>query len=77
MTVQLSKIQDNVGDPSLALGIDTLLVRVGEEAERGISLLYSRLSEIFNRKRKLNLRKIRNLPEKMKISYESLLADYK
>ena len=37
----------------------------------------SRVSEIFNRKRKLNLRMIRNLHEKMKIPYESLLADYK
>ena len=37
----------------------------------------SRVSEIFNRKRKLNLRMIRNLHEKMKIPYESLLANYK
>ena len=37
----------------------------------------SRVSEIFNRKRKLNLRMIRNLHEKMKIPDESLLADYK
>lgn len=37
----------------------------------------SRVSEIFNRKRKLNLRMIRNLHDKMKIPYESLLADYK
>jgi HTH-type transcriptional regulator/antitoxin HigA len=37
----------------------------------------SRVSEIFNRKRKLNLRMIRNLHEKMKIPYESLISDYK
>lgn len=37
----------------------------------------SRVSEIFNRKRKLNLRMIRNLHEKMKIPYESLFSDYK
>ena len=37
----------------------------------------SRVSEIFNRKRKLNLKMIRNLHDKMKIPYESLLADYK
>ena len=37
----------------------------------------SRVSEIFNRKRKLNLRMIRNLHEKMNIPYELLLADYK
>jgi HTH-type transcriptional regulator/antitoxin HigA len=37
----------------------------------------SRVSEIFSRKRKLNLKMIRNLHEKMKIPYESLLADYK
>jgi antitoxin component HigA of HigAB toxin-antitoxin module len=44
-----------------------------------IQLTYdkSRVSEIFNRKRKLNLRMIRSLHEKMKIPYESLLADYK
>ena len=37
----------------------------------------SRVSEIFNRKRKLNLKMIRNLHDKMKIPYESLFADYK
>jgi len=37
----------------------------------------SRVSEIFSRKRKLNLKMIRNLHDKMKIPYESLLADYK
>lgn len=37
----------------------------------------SRVSEIFNRKRKLNLKMIKNLHDKMKIPYESLLADYK
>jgi len=36
----------------------------------------SRVSEIFNRKRKLNLRMIRNLHDKLKIPYESLIADY-
>jgi HTH-type transcriptional regulator / antitoxin HigA len=37
----------------------------------------SRVSEIFNRKRKLNLKMIRKLHDKMKIPYESLIADYK
>jgi HTH-type transcriptional regulator/antitoxin HigA len=37
----------------------------------------SRVSEIFSHKRKLNLKMIRNLHEKMKIPYESLLSDYK
>jgi HTH-type transcriptional regulator / antitoxin HigA len=37
----------------------------------------SRVSEIFSRKRKLNLRMIRNLHEKMKIPYETLLTNYK
>ena len=36
----------------------------------------SRVSEILSRKRKLNLKMIRNLHEKMKIPYESLIADY-
>ena len=36
----------------------------------------SRVSEIFSKKRKLNLEMIRNLHEKLKIPYESLLADY-
>jgi len=36
----------------------------------------SRVSEIFNHKRKLNLKMIRNLHEKMKIPYESLIKDY-
>lgn len=36
----------------------------------------SRVSEIFNRKRKLNLKMIRNLHEKLKIPYESLIQDY-
>ncbi len=36
----------------------------------------SRVSELFSRKRKLNLRMIRNLHDKLKIPYESLIADY-
>ena len=36
----------------------------------------SRVSEIFNRKRKLTLKMIRNLHDKLKIPYESLIADY-
>jgi len=36
----------------------------------------SRVSEIFNRKRKLTLKMIRNLHEKLKIPYESLIAEY-
>lgn len=36
----------------------------------------SRVSEIFSRKRKLTLKMIRNLHEKLKIPYESLIADY-
>ena len=35
----------------------------------------SRVSEIFNRKRKLTLNMIRNLHKKLKIPYESLIAD--
>jgi HTH-type transcriptional regulator/antitoxin HigA len=37
----------------------------------------SRVSEIFNRKRKLTLKMIKNLHDKLNIPYESLLADYK
>ena len=36
----------------------------------------SRVSEIFNRKRKLTLKMIRNLHDKLKIPYESLITDY-
>lgn len=36
----------------------------------------SRVSELFNRKRKLNLKMIRNLHDKLNIPYESLIADY-
>lgn len=36
----------------------------------------SRVSEIFSRKRKLTLKMIRNLHEKLKIPYESLISDY-
>lgn len=36
----------------------------------------SRVSEIFNRKRKLTLKMIRSLHEKLKIPYESLLTEY-
>jgi HTH-type transcriptional regulator/antitoxin HigA len=35
----------------------------------------SRVSEIFNHKRKLSLKMIRNLHEKLKIPYESLITD--
>ncbi len=36
----------------------------------------SRVSEIFSRKRKLTLKMIKNLHEKLKIPYESLITDY-
>ena len=36
----------------------------------------SRVSEIFSRKRKLTLKMIRNLHEKLKIPYESLMSNY-
>lgn len=36
----------------------------------------SRVSEILNRKRKLTLKMIKNLHEKLNIPYESLIADY-
>lgn len=36
----------------------------------------SRVSEIFNGKRKLTLKMIRNLHEKLKIPYESLMTNY-
>jgi len=36
----------------------------------------SRVSEIFSGKRKLTLKMIRNLHEKLNIPYESLIADY-
>ena len=36
----------------------------------------SRVSEIFNRKRKLTLKMIRNLHNKMNIPYEALLSEY-
>jgi HTH-type transcriptional regulator/antitoxin HigA len=36
----------------------------------------SRVSEIFSRKRKLTLKMIRNLHEKLKIPYESLIKNY-
>ena len=36
----------------------------------------SRVSEIFSKKRKLNIKMIRNLHEKMNIPYETLIADY-
>lgn len=36
----------------------------------------SRVSEIFSRKRKLSLKMIKNLHEKLKIPYESLISDY-
>jgi HTH-type transcriptional regulator / antitoxin HigA len=35
----------------------------------------SRVSEIFNRKRKLTLKMIKNLHDKLKIPYESLITD--
>jgi HTH-type transcriptional regulator / antitoxin HigA len=36
----------------------------------------SRVSEIFNHKRKLTLKMIRDLHEKLKIPYESLISNY-
>ncbi len=42
----------------------------------GILGYKSRVSEIFNRKRKLTLKMVKNLHEKLNIPYESLLSDY-
>lgn len=36
----------------------------------------SRVSEIFSKKRKLNIQMIRNLHNKLNIPYESLITDY-
>ena len=36
----------------------------------------SRVSEIFNRKRKLTLKMIKNLHDKLKIPYESLITNF-
>lgn len=36
----------------------------------------SRVTEIFNRKRKLTLKMIRNLHDKLNIPYESLISEY-
>lgn len=36
----------------------------------------SRVSEIFNHKRKLSLKMIKNLHDKLNIPYESLISDY-
>jgi HTH-type transcriptional regulator/antitoxin HigA len=36
----------------------------------------SRVTEILNRRRKLTLKMIRNLHEKLNIPYESLIKDY-
>lgn len=36
----------------------------------------SRVSELFSRRRKLTLKMIRNLHQKLNIPYESLIADY-
>ncbi len=36
----------------------------------------SRVSEIFSRKRKLSLKMIRNLHQKLNIPYESLISEY-
>jgi len=36
----------------------------------------SRVTEIFSRKRKLTIKMIRNLHEKLNIPYESLIAEY-
>ena len=62
--------------------IEAIKIRMEEMHLKQIDLINeiggkSRVSEIFNRKRKLSLKMIRNLHEKMKIPYESLFADYK
>ena len=42
----------------------------------GILGYKSRVSEIFSKKRKLNIQMIRNLHEKMNIPYDSLITEY-
>ena len=63
-------------DPIEAIKFRMEQMNIDNQDLDGIIGYKSRVSEFFNRKRKLNLKMIRNLHEKLNIPYESLIKDY-
>ena len=81
LTILIEKYEDEhypIGPPdpieAIKFRMEQMDMRKSDLAE--IIGYKSRVSEILSRKRKLNLQMIRNLHEKLKIPYESLLSDY-
>lgn len=81
LTILIEKYEDEhypIGPPdpieAIKFRMEQMDMRKSDLAE--IIGYKSRVSEILSRKRKLNLQMIRNLHEKLKIPYDSLLSDY-
>lgn len=63
-------------DPIEAIKFRNQQLNMGNQDLADIIGYKSRVSEIFNQKRKLNLKMTRNLHEMLKIPYESLIKEY-
>src|SRR5690606_2562159 len=81
LSILIEKFEDEhypIGDPDPIEAIKFRMEQMGMTNKDLADIIgyKSRVSEIFSRKRKLTLKMIRNLHEKLNIPYESLIADY-
>ncbi len=81
LSILIEKYEDEqypIGSPDPIEAIKFRMEQIGMNKQDLAEIIgyKSRVSEIFSRKRKLSLKMIRNLHEKLNIPYESLIADY-
>lgn len=81
LSILIEKYEDEhypIGPPDPIEAIKFRMEQIGMNNQDLAEIIgyKSRVSEIFSRKRKLSLKMIRNLHEKLNIPYESLITDY-
>lgn len=81
LTILIEKYEDEhypIGSPDPIEAIKFRMEQMGMKKSDLAEIIgyKSRVSEILGKKRKLTLQMIRNLHEKLKIPYDSLISDY-
>lgn len=81
LSILIEKYEDENYPIDAPNPIDAILYRMEqmEMSQKDLAEIIgykSRVSEILNKKRKLNINMIRKLHDKLRIPYESLIADY-
>jgi HTH-type transcriptional regulator / antitoxin HigA len=81
LSILIEKYEDenysiDAPDPIEAILFRMEQMEMSKKDLAGILGYKSRVSEIFSKKRKLNIQMIRNLHEKMNIPYDSLITEY-